>query len=475
MDMKARGLFLARSLSYRGTEFEIEDVAITVGYKAIYDTCCDIWQQLEIIFDKAIADGHLTKKKASSAFWGDHQRFFRELTLGAKIPKVIERAEEQIAKGLCVVIGLQSTGEAGMKEALETVGFGGKMVSVAKVLLLRTLRKVSPYFPVPCSTLEDKINDLDLPMTPLDLLVDGLGGPASVAEMTGRKERIVRTSRNGSDFCIEKRHGDDSSADSINNSEKKQFQSGKKLVAIISEAASTGVSLQADRRVNNQRRRYHITLELPWSADKAVQQLGRSHRSNQTSAPHYQLMISEIGGEHRFASAVAERIQQLGALTKGDRRASANIKEGEESGGLDTFALDDKLGKLSLLTLVDNLKAMGRSGAMKTTITSEFLLQRKADVADDLEAEASRGCDPAVLKSFAIEAIACMVHVQILHQDKSGIVKLSETGKSTAVKRFLNRLFGIQLDLQQKIFQFFTDTYGERLSTNASQILLYLL
>ena len=199
----------------------------------------------------------------------------------------------------------------------------------------------------------DDVDDLSLPANPLDRLLNELGGPDKVAELTGRKIRQIRRfdeTKGKMVVFYEKRKGA-GRFDQINVEERNNFQSGKKLVAILSEAASTGISLQADKRVGNQKRRVHITLELPWSADKAIQQLGRTHRANQTSGPSYKFLISDVGGEKRFAAAVAKRLALMGALTQGDRRATGQ----SNALGLGGFDFDNKFGKLALRKMLEEV------------------------------------------------------------------------------------------------------------------------
>ena len=46
------------------------------------------------------------------------QRFFRHICMSAKVPAVVRLAKEALAENKCVVIGLQSTGEARTEEAV---------------------------------------------------------------------------------------------------------------------------------------------------------------------------------------------------------------------------------------------------------------------------------------------------------------------------------------------------------------------
>ena len=61
----------------------------------------------------------------------------------------------------------------------------------------------------------------------------------------------------------------------------------------------------------------------------------------QVSAPLYKLVVTSLGGEKRFAAAVARRLQSLGALTRGDRRAAAGVDLSESN-------LDNPLGRKAL-------------------------------------------------------------------------------------------------------------------------------
>lgn len=278
-----------------------------------------------------------------------------------------------------------------------------------------------------CSMKEELLQRIEslgerLPPNTLDQLIDELGGPDNVAEMTGRKGRVIQTDSGAIQY--ESRSEQDVPLETLNLTEKQRFMDGTKDVAIISEAASSGISLQSDRRVRNQRRRVHITLELPWSADRAVQQFGRTHRSNQVNAPEYIFLISDLAGERRFASTVAKRLESLGALTHGDRRAT-------ETRDLSQFNIDNKYGRTAL------------EAVMRTIMGYESpLVAPPADY---------RG-------EFFKDIAGALVGVGIIVNSEHMPGTLNLDKDYNNISKFLNRILGMPVELQNRLFKYFTDT-----------------
>uniref|UniRef100_A0A8C6LA32 Protein strawberry notch homolog 2 n=1 Tax=Nothobranchius furzeri TaxID=105023 RepID=A0A8C6LA32_NOTFU len=439
MDMKVSGMYIARQLSFSGVSFRVEEIGLDSDFKEVYNKAARLWAEaLQVFMHAADELGLVSRKSLWGQFWSSHQRFFKYLCIAAKVRSLVELAQKELEAGKCIVIGLQSTGESRTREVLdENDGHLDRFVSAAEGVFQSLVTK---HFPsekqrrekAPGNKRKREIEEMkqgllnkisvlgkELPLNTLDVLIDKFGGPDKVAEMTGRKGRVVR--RPDGSVRYESRAEQGSTIDQINLKEKDRFMTGEKSVAIISEAASSGISLQADRRVKNQKRRVHMTLELPWSADRAIQQFGRTHRSNQVNAPEYIFLISELAGERRFASIVAKRLESLGALTHGDRRAT-------ESRDLSKYNFENKYGT----------KALDK-------VTKSILGHIENKVPPP------KGYPGGNARFFQ-----GMMHVGIICKEpRFGI----STEKDCSITKFLNRILGLEVHKQNHLFQYFTDNF----------------
>lgn len=122
-----------------------------------------------------------------------------------QVPAVVKMTREALEEGYCVVIGMQSTGEARVSDKIAHNGFDGDFISSAKEIALHLVRsyffdgsefmdKAEPVAELHKmkTDLLRRAKELTLAINPLDALIDELGGPNKVAEMTGRSARIVR-------------------------------------------------------------------------------------------------------------------------------------------------------------------------------------------------------------------------------------------------------------------------------------------
>jgi hypothetical protein len=310
-DLKALGLYAARSLSYEGVHYELVEHQLTPEQTRIYDGYADAFQVIHNHLDAALEASNITsgggtlnaqaRSTARSAFESAKQRFFNHLITAMKTPTLIASIEQDLRDGHAAVVQIVSTGEALMERRLAEVDPADwNDVQIDITPREYVLDYLAHSFPVQLyQPFTDDKGDLQSrpafdedgnailcreSVRRRDAMIERLGsmapvngaldqivqhfGTDRVAEVTGRSRRIVR---DGLRHKVESRPG------MANASEAQAFMDDAKPILVFSDAGGTGRSYHADLAAKNQRLRVHYLLEAGWKADAAIQGLGRTN------------------------------------------------------------------------------------------------------------------------------------------------------------------------------------------------------
>ncbi|CAE8651243.1 unnamed protein product, partial [Polarella glacialis] len=299
---------------------------------------------------------------------------------------------------------------------------------------------------------------LKLPPNAMDAIHDTLGGLRKVAEMSGRSHRMKRR-KDGTLAYVARCEELKCPSDQANMVEQVLFQKGAKKICVVTEVASAGISLHADRRQVRKDfqppRRTMISVELPWGADKAIQCFGRVHRANQLIPPKFIVLNTPLGGEVRFNSAIARRMKLLGAVTKGDRMTSMG---GVGDKAMTDYDVNNMYGQRALATFyTDTVRALGALPELLALYEGLPFIGAQGD------GEAS-GVWPT-WEDFAQEVSGTWGKIH-LNEDMRKLVSVVETrientDECSEINRFFNRILMLEVPLQNAMFETFFSIYSE--------------
>jgi hypothetical protein len=397
-DLKASGLYLSRALSFAGVEYDILQHDLTDDQIGIYDQYSEAWSIIHRNMEEAL--GHTgivdpledetlnsqAKAAARSRFESAKQRFFGQILLSMKLPSLFPAIDAHLKDSESAVIQLVSTAEAILdrrladldpeeREALD-VDLSPRELCIDYLRRAFPTRQMEEYkddtgetrsrpmfdaagnavYNERAEAARDALVEHLCALPPIHSALDAIilrFGADLVAEVTGRSKRLMR-SADGSQRL-------ESRSARSNLVETQAFMSGAKRVLVFSDAGGTGRSYHASLDAKNQERRVHFLLEPGWRADRAIQGLGRTHRTHQAQPPLFRPVTTNCRGELRFTSTIARRLDSLGALTRGQR----------QTGGQNMFDPSDNLeSDYAKSALIDWYHLLVRGKLTSTTLAS---------------------------------------------------------------------------------------------------------
>lgn len=172
------------------------------------------------------------------------------------------------------------------------------------------------------NAIRDKIMNLaaDLPISPMDAIrmrIEEAG--YSVAEITGRTMQLNRTE--DGKYIVEARKDRDKKA------AMRDFNSGKLDVLMINKSGSTGISLHASSKFEDQRQRVMVFAQFQSDINDEVQMRGRIDRSGQVARGRYEYIMSTIPAEQRIQMMFKAKLKSLDANTTSSQKSKFNEME----------------------------------------------------------------------------------------------------------------------------------------------------
>ena len=450
-DLKATGRYTSRALSFAGVEYDILRHELTPEQIEVYDTYAGAWSIIHHHMEEALDLTNVVdaleqttlsagaKAAARSRFESTKQRFFGQVLLSMKLPTVLRTVEGHLADDKSVVLQLVTTAESVLdrrvgamtpeERAEIDIDLSPRDAVIDYLVRAFPVRQMeifvddtgephsrpmsdpaghpvnNPDAEAARDGLVEHICGLPLIRPALDAVIAHFGADA-VAEVTGRTRRIVETSTGQR---LESRSPRAGQADAA------AFMRGDKRILVFSDAGGTGRSYHASLDAANRQQRVHLLLEPGWRADRAIQGLGRTHRTHQASAPLFRPVTTDCKGELRFTSTIARRLDSLGALTRGQRQT----------------------GGQNLFDPADNLE----SDYAKAALISWFHLLNSGK-----------------LTSTTMERFMAATGLELL--DKDGVLKEN----LPPIQRWLNRLLALAIGLQNTIFEEFLGLVERRVA-----------
>lgn len=265
-----------------------------------------------------------------------------QLLFSLKADAVANRVIENLKNGFKPVISFTNTMEGFLDEAPKDTPMDN--VPNFSATLMRALdgvmrytetnlkgEKVNKFFTVNDISeagqnryyeIKSKIEHLsaDLPISPMDAIKIKIQNAGyKVGEITGRTLEMVQD-ENGKYIIQNRKDRDKKSA-------ARDFNNGQLDVLMVNKSGSTGISLHASPKFEDQRQRVMVFAQFQSDINDEVQMRGRIDRTGQKFRGKYEYIMSSIPAEQRLQMMFKAKLKSLDANTTSSQKSKFNEME----------------------------------------------------------------------------------------------------------------------------------------------------